>query len=43
LRLRIGTLDLKIAAIARIHDALLLTGIGAIEQLPRLRMESWID
>ena len=44
LRLRIGTFDLKIAAIARIHDSLLLSGNQRdFGQVPGLRVESWID
>ena len=42
-RLRIGTLDLKIAAIARIHDALLLSANTLdFSRVPGLRLESWI-
>ena len=44
LRLRIGTFDLKIAAIARVHDALLLTGNQRdFGQVPGLTVESWIE
>jgi tRNA(fMet)-specific endonuclease VapC len=44
LRLRIGTFDLKIAGIARVHDALLLSGNKRdFGQVPGLRVESWID
>jgi tRNA(fMet)-specific endonuclease VapC len=43
LRLRLGTLDLKIAAIARIHDALLLSANqGDFGRVPGIRLESWI-
>ncbi len=43
LRLRIGTFDLKIAAIARVHDALLLSGNQRdFGRVPELRVESWI-
>jgi tRNA(fMet)-specific endonuclease VapC len=43
MRLRIGTLDLKIAAIARIHDALLLSANQRdFGRVPGLRVESWI-
>jgi tRNA(fMet)-specific endonuclease VapC len=43
MRLRIGTLDLKIAAIARIHDALLLSANQRdFGRVPELRVESWI-
>ena len=44
LRLRIGTFDLKIAAIARIHDSLLLSGNQRdFGQVLGLRVESWVD
>ena len=44
LHLRIGTFDLKIAAIARVHDALLLSGNQRdFGRVPGLRVESWID
>ena len=44
LRLRIGTFDLKIAAIARVHGAVLLSGNQRdFGQVPGLRVESWID
>jgi tRNA(fMet)-specific endonuclease VapC len=40
---RVGTFDLKIAAIARIHDALLLTSNRRdFGQIPGLQVESWI-
>ncbi len=43
LRLRVGTLDLKIAAIARVHDALLLSGNQRdFGRVPGLRIDSWI-
>ena len=43
LRLRIGTFDLKIAAIARIHDAVLLSGNHRdFGRVPGLQVESWI-
>jgi tRNA(fMet)-specific endonuclease VapC len=43
LRLHIGTFDLKIAAIARIHNALLLSGNERdFRRVPELRLESWI-
>jgi len=43
LRLRIGTFDLKIAAIARVHDALLLSDNQRdFSRVPGLRIESWI-
>jgi tRNA(fMet)-specific endonuclease VapC len=42
-RLRIGTLDLKIAAIARVHDALLLSrNLRDFGRVPGLRVENWI-
>jgi tRNA(fMet)-specific endonuclease VapC len=44
LRLRVGTFDLKIAAIARVHDALLLSANRRdFGQVPGLRVESWIE
>jgi tRNA(fMet)-specific endonuclease VapC len=43
LRLRIGTFDLKIAAIARVRDALLLSGNQRdFGRVPGLRIASWI-
>jgi tRNA(fMet)-specific endonuclease VapC len=43
MRLRIGAFDLKIAAIARVHDALLLSGNQRdFGRVPGLRGESWI-
>ena len=43
-RIRIGTQDLKIAAISRVHDALLLsTNVRDFGRVPGLRVESWID
>ncbi len=43
LRLRIGTMDLKIAAIARVHDALLLSANERdFGRVPGLRVENWI-
>jgi tRNA(fMet)-specific endonuclease VapC len=43
MRLRIGAFDLKIAAIARVHDTLLLSGNQRdFGQVPGLRVESWI-
>lgn len=41
-RLRIGTMDLKIAAIALANEALLLTrNINHFERVPGLRVEDW--
>ena len=41
---RIGTLDLKIAAIAISHDALLLTrNLVDFAKVPGLRVENWLD
>jgi len=43
-RIRIGAMDRKIAAIAIVNDALLLTANRAdFEQVPNLRFENWID
>lgn len=42
-RLRVGTMDLKIAAIALTHGALLLTANeGDFERVPGLRFENWL-
>jgi tRNA(fMet)-specific endonuclease VapC len=41
-KLRIGTMDLKIAAIALTHNSLLLTAnLRDFEQVPNLRVEDW--
>lgn len=43
-RIRIGTMDLKIAAICIAHDALLLTRNRIdFEKVPGLRFENWLD
>jgi tRNA(fMet)-specific endonuclease VapC len=42
LRLRIGTLDLKIAAIARVHALLLSSNQRDFGRVPGLRIENWI-
>jgi tRNA(fMet)-specific endonuclease VapC len=43
-KVRIGTRDLKIAAIALVNDALLLTANKRdFEQVPGLRFENWMD
>ena len=43
-RIRIGTMDLKIASIAIAHDATLLTRNTAdFAQVPGLRFENWLD
>ena len=43
-KLRIGTMDQKIAAIALAHDVLLLSNnLRDFRQIPSLRVESWID
>lgn len=42
--LRIGTMDLKIAAICLAHDGLLLTrNLVDFEKVPNLRGENWLD
>jgi tRNA(fMet)-specific endonuclease VapC len=44
LRLRIGTMDLKIAAICLAHDATLLTrNLVDFEKVPGLKVENWLD
>lgn len=41
-RLRIGTMDLKIAAIALVHDATLITrNLGDFRKIPGLTVEDW--
>jgi tRNA(fMet)-specific endonuclease VapC len=43
-RIRISTSDRKIAAIALVHDALLLTANRRdFEKIPGLRFENWLD
>jgi len=43
-RIRIGTSDRKIAAIALVNNALLLTANRRdYEQIPNLRFENWLD
>ncbi len=43
-RLGVGTMDLKIAAIALSHDALLLSrNLVDFEKVPGLRVENWLD
>lgn len=42
-RIRIGTMDLKIAAIALVHDALLLSAnFRDFQRVPDLRVANWI-
>lgn len=44
LRPRVGTMDLKMAAIALRHDALLLTANNSdFSQIPGLRFENWME
>ena len=41
---RVGTMDLKIAAICLAHDAMLLTrNVGDFENITDLRVENWLD
>ncbi len=43
-RIRIGTMDLKIASIALSNDATLLTrNLSDFNRVPNLRAENWID
>ena len=42
-KIRIGTMDLKIAAIALVHDVLLLSAnLRDFRQVPCLRVENWL-
>lgn len=42
LKLRVGTMDLKIAAIALVHDATLLSGnLRDFKKVPGLKLEGW--
>jgi tRNA(fMet)-specific endonuclease VapC len=41
-KVRIGTMDLKIAAIALTHDALLSANLRDFRQVPGLRVENWL-
>ena len=44
LRLRVGTMDLKIAGIAISHSALLLSrNLTDFQNIPGLRVENWLD
>jgi tRNA(fMet)-specific endonuclease VapC len=43
-RVRIGSQDLKIAAVALVNDALLLSAnLADFRKVPRLRVENWLD
>ncbi len=43
-RLRLGTMDLKIAATALVQNALLLSAnLGDFQRVPGLRVENWLD
>lgn len=42
-KIRLGTMDLKIAAIALIHDSTLLSAnLRDFQQVPNLRAEDWL-
>jgi tRNA(fMet)-specific endonuclease VapC len=42
-KVRIGSMDLKIACIALVHNALLLSAnLRDFQQVPRLRVENWL-
>ncbi len=44
MRPRIGTMDLKIAAICLAHDVLLLSrNLLDFEKVPGLKVENWLD
>lgn len=44
LKIRVGTMDLRIASIALANDALLLSAnAGDFEKVPGLRVENWLD
>jgi tRNA(fMet)-specific endonuclease VapC len=44
MKIRIGTMDLKIASICLAHDALLLSRNRVdFEKVPGLRVENWLD
>ena len=43
-KLRLGTMDLKIAAIALVHDVTLLSANQRdFDKVPNLRVENWLD
>ena len=42
-RIRIGTMDLKIAAIALVHGLLLSANLRDFQQIPNLRVAKWIN
>lgn len=43
-RLRVGTMDLKIAAICLAHDAMLLSrNLVDFEKIPGLKVENWLN
>jgi tRNA(fMet)-specific endonuclease VapC len=43
-RVRVGTMDLKIASIALVNDATLLSrNVGDFQQVPGLRVEDWLS
>ncbi|HBJ87612.1 MAG TPA: nucleic acid-binding protein, partial [Verrucomicrobiales bacterium] len=43
-KIRVGTMDLKIACISLVHDATLLTrNMVDFSRIPGLRVENWLD
>jgi tRNA(fMet)-specific endonuclease VapC len=43
-KIRIGTMDLKIASVALVHDALVLTANSRdFQHVPNLRLDNWLS